>query len=497
LRTGVIQRIGQAPFGYTVASFDEKVSNTEQQKENARLNNLAAILANNIETLRMRAGIWKSAKEKILVSTLTSARTDKGTIIKQHALNIDKDQPSLGLQSVRFDYQTLMADPILKALILQNNLELKDNKIQTKAGTVLLTLFQEDEAFEMKTPKASSGLLRDIYSKKGKAPGKNNEYVKDDKGVFTGRYAYIEKNKFQFRDLANEGLLTGRFPKDQTQPSGTRPYNEIDWYARQQVPSLPGGRMTFTNPYQLAYVHQELGSGAQQRGVSASSSPKYKIFSNQGEPFRSDDGVRIEVDLARVPTGTDTKPELINHYAYAARAKSEAAIGTYYIDKGSFQREFAHYQWSVKKNRELFIKEVKPGYITGLELHRTATGGTATESQPGGFTLTQVKTFGQNVGLAEYNLGFVDGRDGWRGTRVVAAKKKQYYDAGVADGKEYALGYGDGRATSGVAPKYLKKPTGQVSQQRVRIASNLADDSKVRYTQGLWDGRLSRAKRSY
>jgi hypothetical protein len=197
-----------------------------------------------------------------------------------------------------------------------------------------------------------------------------------------------------------------------------------------------------------------------------------------------------------VPPGTNTEPELINHYAYAARTKSAAAIGTYYVDKGSFRRDFAHYQWSVKKNRELFIKEVTPGYITGLELHRTATGGTATESRPGGFTLTQVKTFGQNVGLDQYNQGFVDGRDG-RGARHVDASKKQYYVAGVADGKEYALGYQDGAATWRVPPRYLKNPTPPVGPERARIASNLRDDTKVRYAQGFWDGRHNRAKRSF
>jgi hypothetical protein len=274
-------------------------------------------------------------------------------------------------------------------------------------------------------------------------------------------------------------LLAGRYSQD---PGSRAPkgYNAIDPYARRQVPYLPLGAKFFTDEYQLAYVHQELGSGFQQRGVSASSSPKYQIFSNQGEPFRTRDGVRLEIDLARVPLGTNTAPQLINHYAHGAKVKMGAATDGFYVDKGTHTRQFDHYQWSVKKNRELFIKEVRPEHVSSLTLHETATGSSHTDSRPGGFTLGNVQSVGAHVGLLEYNRGFGDSIDGRANlsTSIARAELKKYYTEGYKDGQEYLRGYKAGVA-SGKPPDDTRDP------------------AKVRFTQGFWDRRYKRGMRRF
>jgi hypothetical protein len=179
-----------------------------------------------------------------------------------------------------------------------------------------------------------------------------------------------------------------------------RPYNQINTGLRKKVSGLPHGE-TFTNGYQLAYVHQELGSGPQQRGVSATTTPVHEVFSNQGKSFRSEDGVRIQVDLAKVPIGSATKPEFVNHYAYQARKNAKPLIGVYKII-GTQPRGFDHYKWSVKKNREVFLKTVRFGSIKSVTLHQPGGGGDTTYE---GETLSK-DMMAAGVNLAEYNAGF-------------------------------------------------------------------------------------------
>ncbi len=505
------------------------------------LTSLTAILVMTIETLRLRESRWKAAKESRLSATLTTisdaqkvkkikdalfgydypvpATNDLATLkthpdvielfeisprlkrevdwvepadrhatIMGHALGVDAPVRGASLESRTFDFETLKADPILKQQMSQNALSWAKSgsldQIKTADGTVLITFYHKDEAFVQKVaPDAPSGIHRAVYSKRGKSAGPKNEYVKDDKGVFTRRYAYIEKNKYQFRDLANRQILEGRYPTQQSERSGApQAYNVIDKFAGKQVRALPSAA-TFTDAYQLSYLHQELGSGHQQRGVSATSSPKHHIFSNAGESFRTKDGVRIEVDLARVRPGTNTAPQLINHYAASAREKMRPVIGTY-STKG---RAFGHYQWSVKKNRELFIKEVRPEHISSLTLHETATGTSHREVRPTGFGPDDVATLGEQVGLAAYNAGFLAGSQGAPSNPGAhAAEKQKYYTEGHADGADYRTGYGHGGQ---------KRRAGILLKNADKNNDRLKDDKQVRYTQGFWDGYHGRAMR--
>jgi hypothetical protein len=387
----VIQRIGQKPFGYTLPPRE-----SVDVKDREELQRIGKELQREIEGIRAWAKEQKLILQNELLDALNHPKNDKSDVIRWYAKEVDL--------RARFSRKTVRDDKGFNNVLTKNGLEYvedptkKEDVVRRKNDhAVVLTIQRGDFAFvEAETQDA----LRTIYHKRGKAMGANNEYVQDDMGVFTRRYAYLEKNKHQYRDLLNRSVLEGRWPADQTVKDRKRPYNQINPGLRNKVSGLPSGE-TFTDGYQMVYVHQELGSGPQQRGVSATTTPVHEVFSNQGKSFRTDDGVRIQVDLAKVPIGSTTEPEFVNHYAYKARKNASRVIGGYAII-GSEPRAFDHYKWSVKKNREVFLKTAKPAFIKSVTLHRPGGGGDTTYE---GTTLRK-DIMAAGVNLAEYNAGF-------------------------------------------------------------------------------------------
>jgi hypothetical protein len=386
----VIQRIGQKPFGYTLPPPPKNID-VKDQGEPQRI---GAELQKVIEDIRAWAKEGKLILQGQLLEALNDPTNNKSEVIRWYATEVD-------LRS-RFSRKTVRDDVEFNGILMKYGLKYvedphkqEDVVLRTKDKAIILTIQRGDFAF---VEAEKQGAVRTIYHKRGKAMGANNEYVQDDMGVFTRRYAYLEKNKHQFRDLLNRHVLEGRWPADQTVKNGRRPYTQINPGLRDKVSGLPRGE-TFTHGYQLAYVHQELGSGPQQRGVSATSTPAHEVFSNQGKSFRSEDGVRIQIDLAKVPIGSTTEPEFVNHYAYQARKNAKPLIGGYAII-GTEPRGFDHYKWSVKKNRELFLKTAKPAFIRSVTLHRPGSLGDKTYQ---GATLNDMAA---DVNLAEYNAGF-------------------------------------------------------------------------------------------
>jgi hypothetical protein len=388
----VIQRIGQKPFGYTLPPPE-----SVDVKDRGELQRIGAELQKVIEDIRAWAKREKLSMQKQLLRDLSNPQKNKSQVIRQFAQNVD---------SKVFRRKTVKDNEEFKEVLTKNGLEYVENPAKQedvvrrkRDGAVVLTIQRGDNAF---TPAAGpQSTVRPIYHKRGKAMGANNEYVQDDMGVFTRRYAYLEKNKHQYRDLLNYGVLEGRWPRDQVVKNRSRPYNQINPALHDKVWGLPN-RARFTHGYQLAYVHQELGSGPQQRGVSATTTPVHEVFSNQGKSFRTDDGVRIQVDLAKVPKGSATEPEFVNHYAYQARKNARGVIGGYAII-GDEPRGFDHYKWSVKKNREVFLKTVQLGSIKSVMLHQPGGGGDTTYE---GETLSR-DMMAAGVNLAKYREGFM------------------------------------------------------------------------------------------
>jgi hypothetical protein len=494
-------------LGFTVATAN---------KNHAAVTEITKLMAD----IRIEQSKAKQDLEKQLRDALGDNKDNERArmrLIKQHAANLAPIGLSFERLTQHSSFKKILADHDLKLL---DNGEIRtkptplpastasSTPTKTKRGNpkarrkrenqearkeekqLIGTLYSGEEAFEP-TPfvasSPSSGLKRDVYRKRGKPEGNANEYVKDDKGVFTRRYAYVEKNKYQFRDLINTGSIEGRFVTDPSKKNKPT-YTTVGSGVRNQVPKLPEGK-AFTNAYQLAYVHQELGSGPQQRGVSATSTPQHDVFSNQGVSFKSEDGVRFAIDLALIPPGSNVEPMVINHYSPAAQQKLQAVIGEYAIEKtdedgNEYTRQFDHYQWSVRKNREIFLKDLRPEYLTAITLHKT----NKAESRVSGFGGAELSKLGESVGVSTYNKGFQDGiANRPDATTHLRVEQQGYYKEGRNDAAEYLKGYEQGKQA-----KNLKGGWPEANKQLSQT-----DKDKPRLVQGFWDGYYERPKRAY
>jgi hypothetical protein len=183
--------------------------------------------------------------------------------------------------------------------------------------------------------------------------------------------------------------------------------------------------------------------------------------------------------LARIPLSTQPNqiPEVITHYTTSAVKNIERTIKGYKIDKGTHRRQLDHYQWSVIKNREVFLKEIKPEYISSLTFHKPIAGQSSTET--GTFDQTRLQNVGKNVGTDHYLSGFRAGgkKEALKPkplTSAPQAEKDQYqhYLSGYQDGQSYREGYD------------LGENNGQIP-----------DKKDYRKTQGFWDGKYGRDKK--
>lgn len=262
-----------------------------------------------------------------------------------------------------------------------------------------------------------------------------NEYVKDDAGFMTRRYAYAEKSREAINGLvlghfsamkgrfirANEQRMRGpvtiihsgkeykqTYVADEDYQDDSQKQNKVlgaysklianpnvtahekagfieisdkegkpliihgyKRYIHTSGPSsyaLPQGATMTTQ--EMLFINQELGSGPHQRGICLASTPKM-IHGNKGEPFRSNDTVLVEVDLAQVPIGREL---LFNLYSKEAQATT---IGLSEMRDNSQRNEETmreHTNTSTAKNREIFLLELKKEYLAHIsaDLHRQA-----------------------------------------------------------------------------------------------------------------------------
>lgn len=438
-----------------------------------------------LTTLKKEQSARKKQLEDTLAKKLGEATTEdqRGRLILNHGVALTK----LGV-----DAALLKRDARFTQMVKKYGLTLDADTISLE-GTDIFHLRTGAAAFDREPiVKAGGAITRDVYRKFGKAEGKNNEYIKDDEGVFTRRYAFVEKSKYQLRELLNRGVITGRYSSD---PSSQTPraYNTFDPKLRDRVKGLPADSTTFANSYQLAYVHQELGSWQEQRGVSATSVEKHAIFSNQGETFKTGDGVRFELDLARVPNGAAGTPQVINHYAAEAQTKMDGSnLGI----TGTHPRDFVHYQKSTIKNRELFVKDLKPEYLSRLTLH--AGGDTTLDAPAEGFNVATLKqAVGNSGGYVDYSAGFKD----WVGRRPSAQPDNPLYVEGLRDATKYTNGFELGRKARAEAAGTRPKPD-EALAKKVGYIKATDDEYKKqealkneRWKQGFWDAYWGRQPR--
>jgi hypothetical protein len=216
----------------------------------------------------------------------------------------------------------------------------------------------EDEAPAEATP------ARGLKVRIGKP---DKEYVDDDRGVETRRFAYVEKSYYQFMELVATGVMTGRYQVWHQALSLSPNLKSVAPYLASDLTPVKGTPLASMTTEQMAVLHQWKGSGPQQRGLSLTSTPRVKaVFGNSGESFASDDGVRIKIDLSLVPQTVI----LLNHYADGG-VKDNPGVNPRLMDYAATTGHGSKYSYgaSVRKNRELLPQELKPEWIVGIEAH--------------------------------------------------------------------------------------------------------------------------------
>ena len=237
---------------------------------------------------------------------------------------------------------------------LPNTLQMEaggaDEQIIKYDGMIVYKILTGNNAFE-KVDTGEVGLARDVYVKKGS----NKQYIEDDRGVFTRRFAYAEKSKKQMDATLNVNKpLLGRYAE-----AGNSLYKKSDRI--KETYGFTTGPDEDMNVAEMLYVHQEKGSGDEQRGVSISSTNK-PLHGNSGDEFKSPGGYTLKIDLAKVPKGPDN---LFNLYSKRAQDQTiglerKGAKGKIINDAAESK---AHTDDSTAKNRELFLRELRDDWV--------------------------------------------------------------------------------------------------------------------------------------
>lgn len=231
-----------------------------------------------------------------------------------------------------------------------------------KDGRVIYKLFGGLSAFE-KDSSDVPPLARQIWKKKGS----DKQYVKDDRGVPTRRHAYAVKSANQIKRLKEEGELKGRFLASGEHKSILDLSDEEKILLQTEEGQVDENTALF--------LHQIYGSGERQRGVSATTTNKPLLsnvgagFATQGEGKSVDPGARkLVLDLAKVPQGG---LNLVNLYHQIPDAGGAIKAPRQFYSQGKRRGEpwltsdygQDQFNWSVRKNRELFIHTVTPELV--------------------------------------------------------------------------------------------------------------------------------------
>ena len=280
-------------------------------------------------------------------------------------------------------------------------------------------------------PVASVVLGTAAYRKGPPAPGGRatfrrnaKEYVADNRGIPTRRYAYVEKNVFQVMELLAGNSMTGRYQMLHTALGINADIYEASEKLGADVTGGAFARGQKLTLEQLAVLHQWKGSGQDQRGLSLTSSPRQDaVYSNRGGSFRSAGGARIKIDLFKVPTGV----VLLNHYGSGGVKEALGDVNPALNTGATYS--FAN---SVLKNRELYLERLDPSWISSLTLHEETGDKTATKS---GAELLQ--TVASRLGYNDYASGFTAGSLNQRAPDGASPM----FILGQGVGREYRAGY--------------------------------------------------------
>lgn len=322
------------------------------------------------------------------------------------------------VKTVMMDYPAFLQsfDPIAELrkippfstgeLILGEKDEHGDRAVKNGSNQVVATLMSDEGSYLPDL--IDDDHPEDLRTKYSRFDKPEKEYVEDNIGVPTRRYAYVEKSFYQFMEFLSTDRMIGRWQM-LSQAAGI-PKTLMDPSDGQDViEQIRGKKEAPLSVQELAVLHNWKGSGLHQRGLSLASTPREKaVYSNDGEPFSSADGVRLKIDLAKVPKDV----MLINHYtplnnpAHLAGINKDVSGETFKRDPKSKTAKY-NYEGSVIKNRELFLEYLNPDWIVEVKVH-----GSAAVLKPqdfGGNAKAMHTQAGVLMGHGDYKSGFTKG----------------------------------------------------------------------------------------
>ncbi|MET0864409.1 MAG: hypothetical protein ABWZ98_08735 [Nakamurella sp.] len=308
------------------------------------------------------------------------------------------------------------------------------------------------------TPAPAQGMAREIVSKHHQ-PSPEKSYVLDDANVPTRRYAYFETSRQQLMtalgDQATGKLppaLRGRYIRHREAMGLTTKVEAVSTDMKEissadpdlaKLYGLPPGVIT---PEVMANIHQYLGSGTNQRGLSLTSTEKTQIYSNEGKSFKSKDGVRIKVDLSMIPKDVI----LLNHYAEGGVGSrlEKSGFNPKMLEKGpkaasADDEKGYNYARSVVKNRELLLQELRPEWIVDITDHLQESGSKAAPAVRGPASSVNPQTISQlreALGHAHYEAGRADGSGGKPNVARIEKFANDSYQIGFKAGQEEKAG---------------------------------------------------------
>ncbi len=333
--------------------------------------------------------------------------------------NVNAGPKSAGLTQVYFDSLTSQI-PDEKDL-LKDTPQFKDGQLsiadcqvtyhsKTGGDVIVADIINGELAFEKSPASVTEKQPRQVFHKKGLEDLKTRdlspkEYVQDSRKTMTRRYAYVEKNYYQMMEFFMVGHMTGRF--QQYMMAGGERAPGVHTFTTDMIKNVrvEPHRQTKMTDTQVAVAHQMYGSLPEQRGVSLTSTPKVGVtYANTGGNFRTDEGFKLKIDLARVPD----EVLFLNHYAEGGISDMNAKdYTTKQIHKRS---EYVYkYKESAAHARELFLEQIRPEWVVEIEHH--AKGG----FQNGGGqkttilerdTINLLDTARKAFGGQEYEKGF-------------------------------------------------------------------------------------------
>jgi hypothetical protein len=282
-------------------------------------------------------------------------------------------------------------------------------------------------------PNQISEQTRTMFSKLGKS---GKEYVADNRGIPTSRFVYVEKNYYQFMQFLETLTMEGRYQLFH-KAVGRKPdlLSPGSGFAAKQVCMTVPDRLTLP---QLGVMHQMMGNGPQQRGVSLTSTSRIgAVFSNEGDPFREYDGVRIKVDLSKVPKDV----MLLNHYAPGGISDSLESVNP--MVRGGKQKSNYNYSGSVRKNREIYLEHLHIDWIDSIELHQSC----RTISLSGGHVKERLEQMRRIFGHQDY----VEGINAALAKKALSESDLQKtsldFQRGFRSGSLYLQGHEAGKAS--------------------------------------------------